>query len=327
MANGNLCRSALHATILASIAEINCHADHQPYHQAHPCLPRKIRHQVTGNQNPENRHKRDHGRPEWTLKVRVATADDPYAGTNDHKGQQSSNIDHIAEQVNRQRSRQQSYAGPHHKSGNPRRTELWMHNAEYLGQQSVARHGEKDAGLAQQHDHNRAAQSHERANFYHQASPADAGLVDTHGKCVAHVEEFVIHQAAQDANHKNVENRADNQRSQNSNRHISRRIFGFLRRGGDSVKADISEKDDSRAAADTGPSILARDTRVWRHERMPIDLHQLGMVEQIMTAYRHKNNQDTNLDIDNRCIEIGRFLDADDKNQSGDHDGEETEQV
>src|SRR5882724_3148482 len=121
---------SLHPAVAASVTEINSHADDQPDDQADPCSKWKIRHQVTGNQDSQNRHQRHHGSSEWTLEARIATADDPHARTDDHERQQGSDVDHIAQKVDRQRSSQQSYATANHKSGNPWRAEPWMYGAE-----------------------------------------------------------------------------------------------------------------------------------------------------------------------------------------------------
>src|SRR6185369_8057138 len=165
--------------------------------------------------------------------------------------------------------------------------------------------GEEDAGLSQQHYDNRAAQAHQRANLYHQASPANAGLVNAHGQSVTYVKKFVVDQAAENSNHENVENGADDQRTENSDGHISGRVLGFLRCRGDGIKTDIGKENDCCPAADAGPSVFATDARVGRHEGMPVDLHQLRMVQQIMAAHGHKHNQHANFDIDDHSVEIG----------------------
>src|SRR5882724_2137408 len=296
---------SLHPAVAAPVTEINSHADDQPDDQADPCSKWKIRHQVARNQDSQNRHQRHHGSSEGTLKIRIATADDPHARTNYHESQQSSYIDHIAQQVNRQRSSQESDAGSDRKSGNPWRAESGMDDAEQSRQETVARHGKEDARLSQQHNHNGAAQTHERANFHHQTAPADSGLVYAHGKCIANVEKFIVDQAAKYADNENIEDGADDQRTENSNGHIPRRIFGFLRCRGDGVKPDIGEENYGRTAAHSGPSILAADTGVGRHERMPVSLDQFRMIEKVMAPHSHKHYQHANLDIDNCSIEVG----------------------
>src|ERR1043166_10075025 len=89
--------SALHATVAASITKVNGHADHQPYDQAHPRFPWKVRHEVAGDHNSQDRHKRNHGGLEGTLKIGIAAADDPYARADDHERQQRSDVDHVAQ--------------------------------------------------------------------------------------------------------------------------------------------------------------------------------------------------------------------------------------
>src|SRR5258708_4356700 len=88
--------SALHAAVAASVTKVNCHANGQPYDQPDPCGKREIRHEVTRDQNSQNRHERNHGSSEGALKIGVSTADDPHARTDNHERQQSSNVDHIA---------------------------------------------------------------------------------------------------------------------------------------------------------------------------------------------------------------------------------------
>ena len=133
----------------------------------------------------------------------------------------------------------------------------------------------------------------------------NAGFVDANGKRITHIEKLVIDQAAKNADHQNIENGADHQRTQNADRHIARGILGFLRRSGNGVKADIGEENYRCAAADAGPSILAADAGVWRHKRMPVNLHQLRMIQQIVTADGDKHNQDADLYIDDGGVEVG----------------------
>src|ERR1043166_4692114 len=86
--------SALHPAVAASVAKINEHANDQPHDQANPCLPGQVVHQVARNNHAHDRHKRHPRRPEWTLQVRIATADNPDTGTDDDKRKQRADVHH-----------------------------------------------------------------------------------------------------------------------------------------------------------------------------------------------------------------------------------------
>ena len=62
-------------------------------------------------------------------------------------------------------------------------------------------------------------------------------------------ERGVFHHSQENDGNADVEDRADDQRTDDADGKIALRIFGFLRRGGDGIEADVGEKDD-RAAGD-----------------------------------------------------------------------------
>src|SRR5260221_14128985 len=114
----------MQTAVIAAIAEINENAEHEPNNQTDRRSERKVRHQIAGDQNSEYWNQRNHGGPERTLQIGIATTDDPYARTNDHKDQQTAYVHHITQQVNRQRRSQQNNASYHRDSITPHSTKL-----------------------------------------------------------------------------------------------------------------------------------------------------------------------------------------------------------
>ena len=62
----------------------------------------------------------------------------------------------------------------------------------------------------------------------------------------------VFHHSEENDGNSDVENRADDQRTDDADGKIALRIFGFLRRGGDGIETDVGEKHDCAAGDNPG---------------------------------------------------------------------------
>src|SRR5258708_21696550 len=256
----------LYPAVSPAIPEVNHHADHQPHHQPDPGDPSQADHQVKRNPNPHDGHKRHQWSPEGAHQIRVAAADDPYAGTHDHKSQQRADADHVRQHVNGQRRRQRSYENAHGQSGDPRSAKSRMDHAEHVGQQSVCGHGKEPPRLPQQHDHDGTAQPHQCADFDHQASPTYSSNVNADRQRIAHVQVFVIDQAAQNTGGQDVQHGADDQRTQNADGHDFGRVLGLLGGGGNGVKTAVREEDDGHTAGSARPSVNTPNASISRNK-------------------------------------------------------------
>ena len=101
-----------------------------------------------------------------------------------------------------------------------------------------------------------------------------------------------------------VEDRADDERAEDADRHVALRILRFLRRGRDRVEADVREEHDRRRAEHAGPAEVA--VRVGRrHERMPV-----RRIDELQRERDEEQDHDE-LDRDDDRIERRRLRDAD----------------
>src|SRR6185312_13618547 len=92
--------SCLHSAVLATVQEIDEHADNQPANQPKPGCGRQARHQVERHNHPKNWNNRNPWSFEWARQVRTAAAQDPYTGAHNHESQQCSDTHEFAEICN-----------------------------------------------------------------------------------------------------------------------------------------------------------------------------------------------------------------------------------
>ncbi len=130
-----------------------------------------------------------------------------------------------------------------------------------------------------------------------------------------------MHGAGQQERNEDVQDGADDERAENPDRHVALGILGFLRGGGDGVKADVGEKDDAGGSNHSSPAIGRR------HERMQVGDGLRLMMEEISGGHGDEGYNGEELDEDDGGVEVRRFLDANHKNGGDDEDGEKGEQI
>src|SRR6185312_1520128 len=137
----------------------------------------------------------------------------------------------------------------------------------------------------------------------------------------------VRNQAGEHCSNNDIKNRADDERSQDANRHVLGWVLGLLGRSGNSVEPNIGKKDNTRGTQDSGPAKLPERAGIFRNERMPILSREMWMLHQEACAHDNKNNEYANLDYNNCGVEVRRFLDADHQDNCRDGNGKKTEEV
>ena len=90
------------------------------------------------------------------------------------------------------------------------------------------------------------------------------------GDGVRYVQRGVGNDTRKQAGNQDVQNRANNQGTQNADGHIPLGVLGFLRGRRNRVKSDIGEEDDRRPARDSRPAVSPERSLVGGNERMPI---------------------------------------------------------
>src|SRR5450755_1954279 len=91
-----------------------------------------------------------------------------------------------------------------------------------------------------------------------------------------------------------VENGAEGERAQDSDRHIAPRILRFLGRCRDRVETDKGKKDDTGAAENAAPAMLKHAFMPWRARRNQ-ERSVIGGVDEA-PANGDKHNDDGDLD-------------------------------
>ena len=135
-----------------------------------------------------------------------------------------------------------------------------------LRQEAVVGHGIEHARLAQkhhQHDAGKAGQRAQGDDVRRLVNPRSRNaraigasmLISRHGTMPV--------RTRRDSN---VQDRADQQRSDDADGQVALRILGLLRRGGDGIEADVGEKYVRSSGADAGEA----DGREGRPVRTPI---------------------------------------------------------
>ena len=138
-----------------------------------------------------------------------------------------------------------------------------MHAAENFGKESVARHGEPDARLADLEDQQGRDHSHQRADEDDKTHVPKVEFLERIDNWRGVVEERVpFDQASEDDDYADIEECANDERGDDAEREVALRVVTFFGGGGDGIKPDVREKNDRAAGQYAGPAI-------WR-ERMPV---------------------------------------------------------
>src|SRR5439155_2302093 len=102
---------------------------------------------------------------------------------------------------------------------------------------------------------------------------------------------------------------ANGKRAEDANGHIFLWVLGFLRRGGDGVETDIGKENYAGGPQNARPAMIAEGAGIRGDEWGPISNSLLLVSEDIGGRDADEDEHREELDEDNRCIEIRRFLD------------------
>ncbi len=117
-------------------------------------------------------------------------------------------------------------------------------------------------------------------------------------------EQRVRRDAGQHCRDDDVEDRADDERAEDADRHVALRILRFLRRGRDRIEADVREEHDRRRTEHARPAEVACIVHR-RHERMPV-----RRVDELQRERDEEQDHDE-LDRDDDRVQRRRLRDAD----------------
>ena len=190
---------------------------------------------------------------------------------------------------------------------------------------SVFSHGKKDARLAHHHDEHHGTETGDGTQLDKRTEPTEtfSRAIDGQGNGGRYCEFLEGDDSGEDERDEDIEDGAEQKGAKNPKRHVTLWVFALLRRGGDSIKADVGEEDDSSTGEDTAPTVLAETSGVFGNEGDPVVGVDVGR------AAENEEDDDGELDDDDDIVETGGFTDADHKQDGGgqaDKDGGEVEE-
>ena len=86
--------------------------------------------------------------------------------------------------------------------------------------------------------------------------PFHAHRVDRDRDRIGHVELLVIDDPGQNDRPQAIEDRADDQRTDDSDRHVALRVFGLLSGRRDRVEPDVGEEDEASPPENAAPAVF-----------------------------------------------------------------------
>ncbi len=138
-----------------------------------------------------------------------------------------------------------------------------MNAAEYFWKKSVAGHREPNARLPNLKDEQRRDHAHQRANQDDQAQIRNVQLLERIDDRSGIVRQGVpANQSSKYDHHADIQQRANDERSDDAARQVALRIVALFGGGGDRIKSDVSEKHNRATGKNSRPTV--------RRERMPI---------------------------------------------------------
>ncbi len=129
-----------------------------------------------------------------------------------------------------------------------------MHPTDEWREQAVARHAVKNTRLPQEHDKDNRRETGDSSELDQASHPVETRVVCDDGDWVRHIELAVGHYPSGDTGDNDIEEGADEERTNDGDGHVALRIFCFLGSGADRVKPDIGEEDNTRPSHNSAPA-------------------------------------------------------------------------
>ncbi|RUS19920.1 hypothetical protein BC937DRAFT_86714 [Endogone sp. FLAS-F59071] len=198
---------------------------------------------------------------------------------NEKKSEKGANRRHIAEEIDREKSRKDGGDDTSNDSGNVGGLEPRVYVCEEIGEETILSHGVKDAGLAKIKDKYDGGEAGESAEGDDNEKPC------------------LTRGGRGDGDGSGGEAEGDNEGADDADRKIARRIFGLEGCGSDGIETDVGEEDLLRAGEYASDAkIVPIAVGVGRDEGLPV----LG-VDPFRGA-KDENHDDDEFDDDDRVI-------------------------
>ena len=307
-----------------AVEEVDGQADGQPDDEANPRVERQGDHLGKANQSAGNRNPRKKRAAEGALHVGSGFSKNEDAEADDGESKEGADGDEFAENADGEDSRHQCGEKAGDDRGDVRGSEFGVKLGKSFWEKAVLGHGEEDARLPHHHDENHGAETCDGTQLDKWTEPTEtfSRTIDGQGDGGWDGEFLEGDDSGEDERDENVEDGAEEKGSKNSKGHVPLWVFALLRRGGNSIKADVGEEDDSGTGKNTAPTVLAETSGVFRNEGDPV----VGV--DVSRAAENEEDDDGELDDDDDIVETGGFTDPDHEEDGGgqaDEDGREVE--
>ena len=285
--------------MLVAVAEVDETAESAPDDEADPGLPGQVVHEVAAGQDGERRDEPDERAAEGAWHVRLRDAQDEDADGRDQERGERADVGHLGDDADGDEARDDRDEDAAHDGDDVRRVVALVDLADARWDHAVAAHGEEDAGLAVEQDEQDGRDAGNGADTDDGGAEVVADVAQGEGDWLRVVELGVGHDARQHAGDDDVEGGADDERADDANRQVVRRVLAFLGARRDGIEADVGEEDDGRAAED------ARDAE--RHEGLPV--HRVD----VWDGEQQEDGDGRELDPDEDAVELRALLRAADQ--------------
>src|SRR5215472_5195542 len=115
--------------VVTAVTEVYHEPDHQPHDQPEPRVEPEREHETETRERAKNRDEGDKRRLEWSLEVGTRLPEHPHAKADQHEGEQGTDVDELAENLDRKKSGEERHGDSRDCRRQPRRLELRMHAA------------------------------------------------------------------------------------------------------------------------------------------------------------------------------------------------------
>ena len=280
------------------------------------------------------------------LAPRIPHAQHHHGHCHHQEGIERSRVRNIRQLTDREECRPDGHGKTGDDGHDMRRLEPWVHPAQPFGQQPVAAHHEEDARLAENQHQDDRRQREEGCQPDRIAEAGKAQHLEHMGQRFVRTDQRIgilrhrtlarqfgrsrfqrnahrIHDwlpadgPDRTCGDEDVEDRAEQQRSDQPDWHVALRVLGFLRRGRNRIETDIGEEHGRRGTDCAHPgSPTAEDPG--RQERVEMRRFEFRARQRD----RHERGQRRNLHDDEDGIDLGAFTRADDqqaRHQQRDH--------
>ncbi len=181
---------------------------------------------------------------------------------------------------------------------------LGIDMGEGAGQQPIAGHGVENSSLAIEGGERGGGEPDQRAELHDEGEAREADHVDRLRDRIRHVQIAIGHEAGEHGGNRDVEDRADEQRADQSLGCIGLRVATLAHRRRDGLEPDEGEEHHGRAPEDPAHTEMAELADVCRYERVPqLRLHR-------RSAEADEGDDDRDLQGYQRCVNAGGLADG-----------------